>query len=73
MTALGAADLEALLARPLTPPAPGVLEAIDAGPIDAADALDRAQLDRLLDPAPLPAETGWCVLQIGRASCRERV
>jgi hypothetical protein len=49
-----------LLARPLTPPDPAVLSAIATGPIDPADALPRDELDRLLDPAPVAAETGWC-------------
>ena len=62
-----ASELEAYLERPMTPPGEGVLEAIDAGPIDPADALPLGQLDRLLDPAPLPAENGWCVLPDGVA------
>lgn len=62
---MSAADLTPYLERPLSPPAAGVLEALDGGPIDAADALDRTQLDRLLDPAPLKAENGWCTLPDG--------
>lgn len=58
----GLADL---LARPMTPPDPVVLAAIADAPIDPADALPREQLDRLLDPAPLAAETGWCWLPDG--------
>jgi hypothetical protein len=42
-----------------------VLAAIEAGPLDPALALPRGGLDRLLDPAPLPAETGWCTLPDG--------
>jgi hypothetical protein len=49
----------------MTPPDPAVLRAIEAGPIDPADALPRADIDRLLDPAPLAAETGWCFLDDG--------
>jgi hypothetical protein len=54
-----------LLTRPMTPPAASVLEAIEAGPINAADALPRADAERLLDPMPLPAENGWCTLPDG--------
>ncbi|HEX5145613.1 MAG TPA: hypothetical protein VFV85_01215 [Conexibacter sp.] len=57
--------LDGLLDRPLTPPEPAVPAAIEAGPIDPALALPLAQLDRLLDPAPLAAETGWCWLGSG--------
>lgn len=52
-------SLEGYLSRPLDPPRPEVLEAIERGPIDPADALAVADLDRLLDPAPLKVETGW--------------
>ncbi len=52
--------LDDYLERPLAAPAISTLEAIEAGPIDASDALPVAALDRLLDPAPLAAETGWC-------------
>lgn len=67
-TRAGAGDdawLAGLLDRPLTPPDPAVLAAIAAGPIAPADALPREGLDRLLDPAPLAAETGWCWLDDG--------
>ena len=53
-------DLRRYLDRPMTPPDPEVVAAIDAGPIDPRLATDRAGLDRLLDPTPLTAETGWC-------------
>lgn len=59
------AGLAELLARPLTPPDGAVLAAIDAGPIAPVDALARDALDRLLDPAPLPVESGWCWLPDG--------
>ncbi len=49
----------------MTPPAPEVVEAIARGPIDPDQALPRDALDRLLDPAPVDAETGWCVLPGG--------
>jgi DAPG hydrolase PhiG domain len=57
--------LEAYLDRPMTSPAAEVLDAIEAGPIDPADALSVDALDRLLDPTPMPAETGWCTLPDG--------
>lgn len=59
------AELQSYLGRPLTPPDPDVLAAIAAGPIDPTDAVPLAAIDRLLDPAPLPAETGWCFLPGG--------
>jgi hypothetical protein len=59
--------MDSLLARPMTPPRADVLAAIEAGPIAARDALPIAHLDRLLDPAPLSAETGWCTLPDGVA------
>ncbi len=57
--------LAGLLERSMTPPDPVVLDTIAGGPIDPADALGRERLDRLLDPAPLAAETGWCWLDDG--------
>lgn len=57
--------LAELLDRPLAPADPAELAALARSPIDPADALPLARLDRLLDPAPLPAETGWCVLPDG--------
>jgi hypothetical protein len=63
----GSPDLAAYLERPMTPPGEGVLEEIERGPIAASDALPREQMDRLLDPAPLAAENGWCVLADGVA------
>lgn len=57
--------LAAYLERPLSPPDPAVLAAIEAGPIDPDRALPPAAIDRLLDPAPLAAETGWCTLPDG--------
>lgn len=61
------AALEPYLARPMTPPDPGTAAAIAAGPLDPALALPRDALDRLLDPAAMAAETGWCVLPDGVA------
>jgi phloretin hydrolase len=62
---LSVADLGELLIRPLAPPDPLVLEAIESGPIDPAAALSLPELDRLLGPAPLPAQTGWCTMADG--------
>lgn len=53
-------ELEPYLSRPLTAPDPGVLAEIERGPVDPARTLSLAAVDRLLDPAPLPVETGWC-------------
>jgi hypothetical protein len=53
------------LTRPVEVPAGTVLEAIRRGPIDPAQALPLANVDRLLDPEPLAAETGWCTLPDG--------
>jgi hypothetical protein len=62
---LSDAGLREYLRRPLTPPDPDVLAAASGPPIAASDALRLTDLDRLLDPAPLPAETGWCLLPDG--------
>jgi phloretin hydrolase len=62
---VSAAALESCLSRPMAPPDPAALAAIEAGPIDPALALPLEQLDRLLDPATLAAETGWCRLPDG--------
>jgi hypothetical protein len=62
--AVTADGIEEYLERPLSPPDPQVLAAIE-GPLDPADALPRSELDRLLDPAPLPRENGWCTLPDG--------
>lgn len=59
---MGDPALEPYLARPLTAPDPAVVAAIAAGPMDPADAVPLAAIDRLLDPAPLTAETGWCLM-----------
>ncbi len=64
-SAAGGADLAGYLERPLAPPDPAVLAAIERGPADPALALAPAQIDRLLDPAPLALETGWCTLPEG--------
>ena len=58
----GDGGLAAYLGRPRERPDPAILAAIARGPIDAADTLDPRALDRLLDPAPMAVETGWCVL-----------
>jgi len=61
----GSSELSEYLERPLAPPSAEVLEAIARGPIDPADALALADVERLLDPAPLQVETGWCTLPDG--------
>jgi hypothetical protein len=58
-------SLQAYLARPMSPAEPEVRSAIAAGPIDPARALALADARRLLDPAPLAVETGWCTLADG--------
>jgi hypothetical protein len=60
-------ELEAYLERELTPPDPGQLAALEASPIDPAAVLALADVERLLDPAPVPVETGWCLLGDGVA------
>jgi len=51
--------LQEMLEEPTPAPDADVLAALRE-PIDPALALDPAEMDRLLDPAPLPAENGWC-------------
>lgn len=58
-------DLTPYLARPMSPPEGEVLEAIERGAMSPADALPLAEVDRLLDPAPLAVEVGWCTLPDG--------
>jgi len=57
---MGAPALEPYLSRPLSPPDAATLAAIDAGPVDPSLTVSIGDVDRLLDPAPLPVETGWC-------------
>jgi len=57
--------LEDYLERAMQTPDSAVIDAIDRGPIDRSEALDRDAVDRLLDPQPLPCETGWCMLPDG--------
>jgi hypothetical protein len=64
---MSAHPLSDYLTRPLSPPARQTLQAIERGPIDPSDALALSDADRLLDPAPLAHETGWCVLDDGVA------
>jgi hypothetical protein len=68
-------DLTEYLSRPLSPADPATLAAIERGPIPPADALPLSRLDRLLDPAPLSAETSWCTLAdgIGYVAVRTRM
>ena len=58
-------QLSDYLSRPLEQPPAELLEAIERGPIDPADALALADVDALLDPAPLAVESGWCTLADG--------
>ena len=55
----GGAPLSSYLERPLSPPEPAVLAAIEAGPADPAAFLPLEDIDRLRDPPPLEVETGW--------------
>lgn len=48
------------LTRPMSPPDPALLAMIERGPVDPSQTLSLGGIDRLLDPAPLPVETGWC-------------
>jgi hypothetical protein len=59
------ASLTPYLARPLAPPDADALAAIAAGPMDPRDALALRDVDRLLDPAPIAVENGWCLLPDG--------
>lgn len=54
--------LQPYLSRPMTPPDPALLATIERGPIEPGAALPLAEIDRLLDPAPLATETGWCFM-----------
>ncbi|MGC1851083.1 MAG: hypothetical protein WA687_01440 [Solirubrobacterales bacterium] len=63
--ATGEGELTEYLSRPMTPPDAATLVAIEHGPIPPGEALPLTDLDRLLDPAPLSAETGWCTLRDG--------
>ena len=51
--------LTSLLERPLAPQDPEVVGAIESGPMDSQLAVPLGAVDRLLDPEPLAAETGW--------------
>jgi hypothetical protein len=57
--------LSGYLTRPMTPPGAEIMQAIESGPLDPREALALTELDRLLDPAALPGETGWCKLPDG--------
>ncbi len=58
-------ELSEYLRRPMQRPPSDVLEAIARGPIDPVDTLALVDVERLLDPAPLPVESGWCTLSDG--------
>jgi phloretin hydrolase len=53
------------LDRPLTTAEPELIAEIERGPIDPAQAMPLSEVDRLLNPAPLGCETGWCWLPDG--------
>ena len=54
--------LEDYLKRPLSEPNAEALEAVSNGPMNPADALPLSQINRQLDPTPLPVESGWCIM-----------
>jgi hypothetical protein len=58
-------ELNDYLSRSMTQPDGELLAAIERGPIDPATALPLTDAARLLDPAPLEVETGWCWLPDG--------
>jgi phloretin hydrolase len=58
-------SLQDYLSRPLTPPDPAVLDAIERGPIDPGLAQPADDPDLLLDTSELPGECGWCTLPDG--------
>lgn len=58
-------ELDAYLSRPMTPPGTEALRAIEQGPLQPGEALPLSDVQRLLDPAELPGETGWCTLPDG--------
>lgn len=62
---MSTADVTPYLDRPMTPPAADVMREIERGPIDPNRALPLSRVDRLLDPAPIDPETGWCWLPDG--------
>ena len=71
-SALSSAALEAeqeilteYLSRPMTVAAPELLKAIESGPIDPSRVLSLDAIARLVDPAPLAVETGWCDMPDG--------
>ncbi len=57
--------LEELLDRPLSPPDPAAWAGATGDEADPAGLLGLDAMDRLLDPAPLPVETGWWRLDDG--------
>ncbi len=64
---MSAVPLADYLTRAMQAPEQETLTAIEHGPIDPGQALALKSVDRLLDPKPLPCETGWCVLEDGVA------
>ena len=60
-TGVSAEELAPYLNRPLAAPAADVMRALER-PMSPGDALALSDVDRLLDPAPVPVENGWCTL-----------
>jgi hypothetical protein len=64
-TPMSDGELSDYLSRPLEQPSAELLEAIERGPIDAADALALGDVEALLDPPHQAVESGWCTLADG--------
>lgn len=64
-------DVSEYLDRAMAAPDPAAIAAIDSGPMDPGDADPLDDLDRLADPVPVAAETGWCTLPdaVGYVAC----
>lgn len=61
------------LQRPRTEPAAGLMEKVTGGPCDPDRIFSMSDMDRLLDPAPLEVETGWCHMPDGSGFVAARV
>jgi len=59
---MSSVDVSSYLDRPLTTPDAKLLAQIERGPINPPQALALSDVERLLDPATLACETGWCWL-----------
>jgi len=67
------AGMASWLGRARTEPDPELLAMVTGGPCDPDRVLDMADMDRLLDPAPLEVETGWCHMPDGSGFVAARV